>query len=243
MGVREMATDRLVSVTARLLTAASLLTTVGIGFTTWTAWQQTGQSYGPDGSPIAAVLPFTTKLSMAVFESSFRPGGLQLLLAAVLLAGSVVALHLHPTRTRVRSLRWEVLGAGVVALVLVTVFLLANVFVLTAPASGEGEENWFGPQPISHVAWANLAILTATLLLLVVAALWWLRVAPAADAETQDEDDDDDDDDDDEDESAFASDQDSPEAARGVHADGGRSSEPVKDYSRDWSPEDFRPPR
>lgn len=242
MNVRQMATERLLVVSTRLLAAASVLTTVALAVNTWLGWQQIGQSYGPDGTPTAGEMSFTTKVSMAVFESSFRPAGLQLVLAGMLLAGAVAALHRHPSGSRAGSLRWEVLGAGLVALVVVIVLLLAHLFVIAAPAGGDDDPSWFvGPQSIEQVALANLMTLGAALVVLVVVALFWLRLGTVPDdavdsADSADEEVG-------EAESGFAPDREAPEAVRRPHSVDAMSGEPMKDYSRDWSPEDFLPPR
>lgn len=248
MDLREMATDRLVSVSARLLAVGSVLTTVGLGLTTWAGWQQIGQSYGPDGTPTTGNVDFADRVSIAIFQSSFGPGGVQLSLAAVLLTGAVLALHLHPTRSRLRSLRWEVLGAGVVTLIPTVVLVLGNLYVVTAPADGDGDGSEFvGPQPMTEVALNNLTTLTAALLVLVIAGLWWLRLGTAPDEVGDDEVEDteppvepENEDDDESGPGALVAVQRSPHPDHPAHS---AFDEPARDYSRDWSPEDFRPPR
>ena len=252
MDVRNAGTEQLVPASARLLAAASVLTTVGLGLTTWTGWQQIGQSYGPDGTPTMGNVDFPDRVSIAIFQSSFGAGGLQLSLAAVLLVGAVLALHLHPRRSRLRTLRWEVLAAGVVTLVPTVLIVLANLYVLTSPADGGGDGSEFvGPQPMTEVALNNLTTLMAALLTLTVAALWWLRLGKAPD-EGGDADPGDVEAGDDEDEvdGAPVEDETAPVALavaqRAPHPRGpadATSVETHRDYSRDWSPEDFLPPR
>ena len=236
MGVRAMSTERLLGVTVRLLSAAAVLVVVGLILVTRSGWQQVGLSYGSDG-PIDGEIPFTARVAIAVFESSFRPAALQLMVAAVLVAGAVVSLQFHPDRPRIGSLRWEVLGAGCVVLVTAVVFVSAHVFVVAAPESIDGEvSNYIGLQRMSEAAVTNLLPMTAALLALVVSALWWVRSGRATDVEEPEEDTAPDD--------PTPDDGESVDMSRGAHEprDDARGAAAV-DHSRDWSPEDFRPPR
>jgi len=231
MDLRAMPTERLLGVTARLLAAAAVLVVVGLGLVTWSGWRQIGRSYGPDGTSTVGDMPFSARVAIAVFESSFRTAGLQLTVASVLVAGAVLALHLHPNRPQIGSLRWEVLAAGAVDLVLVVVFVIAHVFVLTAPESVDGDvSNFIGLQPMTEAALINLLPLGAAMLALVAAALGWVGLGPATDVEELDED---------------ADPEDAEPVDTSPDAPEDRSEDTVGpvDYSRDWSPEDFRPPR
>lgn len=241
MDLRAMSTKRLLGVTARLLAAAALLVAIGQGLVSWTSWRQTGLSLDEQGVSTGGEMPFSAKVAIAVFESSFRPAGLQLTVAAVLVAGAVVALQFHPHRPRIGSQRWEVLAAGSVVLALVLVFVTAHVFVITAPASVDGDVSaYIGLQPMTEAALVNLLPLSASLLTLVVAALWWVRLGRPADGEEPDDDADHEDVDD---EDADTEDADMAQVTRDARDDPGTPVGGHVDYSRDWSPEDFRPPR
>ena len=238
MDLRTMSTERLLGVTARLLAAAAVLVVAGLGLVTWSGWRQIGQSYGPDGTPTTGEMSFSAKVAIAVFETSFRSVGLQLTVAAVLVAGAVVALRLHPGRPRTGSLRWEVLGAGSVVLTVVLLFVGAHVFVVTAPDGVEGDvSNYIGLQPMTEAALINLLPLCAALLTLVVTALWWARPGHVTDV------DEDADPEDADPEDADPEDAEPVWVSRDAREGRATQSGGQVDYSRDWSPEDFRPPR
>lgn len=244
MDLRGMSTERLLGVTARLLAASAVLVVVGLALVTWSGWRQIGQSYGPDGTPPTGEMPLSARVAIAVFESSFRPAGLQLTVAAVLVAGAVVALQLHPGRPHLGSLRWEVLGAGSAVLFVAVVFVSAHAFVITAPDSVDGDvSNYIGLQPMTEAALINLLPMGAALLTLVAAALWWRTLGRATDDDVEEESTDEDDPSED-DTSEDAEDAEPVhERRRTPVARDASTGAPAVDYSRDWSPEDFRPPR
>lgn len=236
MDLRSMSTERLLGVTARLMSAAAVLVVVGLGLVTRSGWKQVGLSYGSD-APIDGEIPFTARVAIAVFESGFRPAALQLTVAAVLVAGAVATLQFHPDRPRIGSPRWEVLGAGCVVLVAVVVFVSAHVFVVAAPESIDGEvSNYIGLQPMTEAAVTNLMPMTAALLVLAVGALWWVRLGRTTNVEKPEDDTAPDD--------TTSDDGEFVDMSRGAHEtrDDARGAAAV-DHSRDWSPEDFRPPR
>lgn len=237
MDVRHLTRGRLLGVTARLLTGASVLVVVGLALVIRSAWQQIAEVYGPDGTATSVDVPFAQRATMVVFESSYRLITVPLLVASVLVVGAAVALDRHPSREQVGRLRWEVMGAGSLVLVVAGGLALANLYVLTGPdgATG-GPQDYIGPQPLTEPIVINLVMLGATLLLLTVAALWWWGPAPAPEVDVE------------------LADQEEepvdevhtggrPTPARGV-SDAHRTpvDEATADYSRDWSPEDFRPP-
>ncbi|KGN36042.1 hypothetical protein N798_01060 [Knoellia flava TL1] len=241
MDLRAMSTERLVGVTARLLAAAAVLVAIGLGLVARIMWQQTGQSFGEDGTPTDLGMDLATRITLMVFETGYRPLPMQALLASVLLAAAVAAFHRKAASARLGSLRWEVLGAGVVVLVAVVVLFLAHLYVLTADDSASRASGYLGPQSVTPLLLGNVSILIAALGVMAVATLWWLRSGPLPDDadesadEVEDEDEDEDSGDGDDTGPVGSS-----RSAREVRDDPGIDA-PV-DYSRDWSPEDFRPP-
>lgn len=229
--MRHIAGDRLIGVTARLLVAAAVSVVVGLFLVLRNTWQQLGQSLGPDGTVTTVGVPFADRATMMVVESSHRSTGAQLVLASALVAAAVAALHRHHSWERVRRLRWEVLAAGLLVLAVVLGLVLVNVYVVTVPDGAVDEDAISaGPQPFVGMAVANLATLCASLLILTGATLWWLRLAPAPDDDREDP----------VEEQPAASEpapgRESGDASRSA-GDGSTA-----DWSRDWSPEDFRPP-
>jgi hypothetical protein len=129
------------------------------------------------------------------------------------------------------------MGAGLLVFVVAGGLVLANLYVLTAPdgATG-GPEDYLGPQPLTEPIVGNLVTLGATLLVLTVATLWWLRLAPVPEVDLGE-----------------AGEEEEPvdEVPTGGRPTPARGSsdapktaadEATADYSRDWSPEDFRRP-
>ncbi|KGN41517.1 hypothetical protein N801_06825 [Knoellia aerolata DSM 18566] len=226
-----MARDRLVGVSTRLLAGASVLTTTGLLIGLRSAWQQYEESSEPDGSPLT--LTFAVRTTLLVVESGFRPIGAQLLLASALVAVAVMALHRHPSWGQARRLRWEVLGALLLALVVVLGLVLANLYAMTSPDSaGDDPAGFFGTGPPTDLIVGNLMTLCASLLTLTGAVLWWVRLAPAPEVDLGES----------VDEEPTATDSTPGDASRDESTpfvDDGTTT----DWSRDWSPEDFRPPR
>ncbi|MDT0212967.1 hypothetical protein Q9R29_03615 [Rothia sp. ARF10] len=244
MDLRAMSTERLGGVTARLLAAAAVLVAIGLGLVARIMWQQTGQAFGEDGTPTDLGMDLATRITLMVFETGYRPLAMQALLASVLLAAAVAAFHRKGASARSGSLRWEVLGAGVVVLVAVVVLFLAHLYVLTADDSASRASGYLGPQSVTPLLLANVSILTAALGVMAVATLWWLGSGPVPD-DADESADEVEDEDEDEDEDSGDADGTGPvgwSRSAGEVRDDPRVDAPV-DYSRDWSPEDFLPPR
>ena len=244
MTVRGMSTERLLGVTARLLASAAVLVVVGLGMVVRLMWQQLGQTLGPDGTPSDAGMDLASRVTIMVFETGYRPVGVQLLLASVLLAAAVGFLHAGAATSLSRSIRWEVLGAGVVVLVAVVGVVLAHLYVVTADDAVTARANgYIGPQPMTELVLGNLSVCAASLALLAGAALWWMRSGQAPDDAVEEPAGEDATSEDAISEDGTVEDADPGEVPRGASRvrDDSMDGAPV-DYSRDWSPEDFRPP-
>ncbi|MFC7486074.1 hypothetical protein ACOCJ7_12545 [Knoellia sp. CPCC 206453] len=210
------------------------------------SWQQSGQNYGPDGQVDGTGVPFAQRLTLAMFDLGYRQIGLQLLLAAALVGAAVVVLHRNPSWAQVRLVRWEVLGAGLVALAPVVGLVLANLYVLTpSDDATRGLPDYMGPQPLTEPILGNLPTLLASVLTLTAAGLWWLRLEPVADGTDDPADDAADEPSDDLDASV-------EEEAAGslpvpaqapLDSSDNLGNGAAMGYPQDWSPEDFRPPR
>lgn len=244
-------TERLFGVSARLLAGASVLTTIGVGLALRMSWQQAGQNYGPDGPVEGTGVPFDQRLTMVIFELNYRQLGLQLLLAAALVGAAVLVLHRHPSWAQVRLVRWEVLGAGVLALAFVVALIVGSLYVMTAL---DDAPDFMGPQPLTELILGNLPTLVASLLTLTAAALWWLRLEPVTDGTDDGSDDEAADDpadkpaDEPRDDLDASVEQEAavsrPVPARApLDSSDNLGNGAAMGYPQDWSPEDFRPPR
>lgn len=248
-------TERLWGLSARLLAVASVLNSVGLGLAIRLVWRQTTENYGPSGTFEGGVLPFSQRLTVMMFDLSYRQVGVQLLLSSALVGAAVLALHRNASWAQVRLVRWEVLGAGVVTLAVVAGLILANVYVLMSPDGGAGGVDAFmGPQPLIELILASLTPLLAALVTLAMATLWWLRLEPAPDGSAEGTDDtvdpvlgdNDDDKHTDGDHDALAEQQATelpPPPAQATVDLEGVGSGGAMGYPQDWSPEDFQPPR
>lgn len=250
MRVRSMSAERFFDLSARLLAGAAVLTALGLGLVVRFAWNQTAQSYGPDGTATDLAVPFRDHLAMVMLDFSYRQLGTQMLFASVLVGAAVALLHRHPSWNHAKRLRWEALAAGLLVLILDLGLAAANLDLLTSPRASDTAEAWFGAGQLTDQAVGNLATLGAALLVLVTAALGWLRLGPVVDDVGDDSDEERDDDLDDFDGTDDVDDageqravdrlrlpMSSPREARTQPASGGG-----EDYRHDWSPEDFRPP-
>lgn len=215
MRVRSMPADRFFGVTARLLAGAAALSVAGPGLVMWFAWRQSAQSYGPDGVATDLQVPVRDHLALVMLDFNYRQVGTQLLFASAMVGTAVVLLHRVPSWELASRLRWEVWAAGLMVLVPILGCAGANLYLVTSRPSGDGTEMWIAPGHMAEQALGPLAILAASLLVLVAAALGWLRLAPAATEVGGDCDDD---------------------------PDVDLASSLVEDHRHDWSPEDFRPP-
>lgn len=243
MRVRSMSVDRFVDLSVRLLAGAAVLTAVGLALSIRFGWRQSGSSFGEDGTATDVGLPFGQHVFLLVaFDLSSRQIGVQLLLASALVAAAVVALHRNPSRSQVRSLRWEVLGSGGVVLVPVVGLAVAFLYVLTDPGDANGDvANFIGPMKLTEMVIANLITLGASLLVLTAATLWWLRLdadpaVPVVPEEAEDVE---------MEEVVEQEAADSHQARTNPHRESSGSPDDAAagDYRHDWSPEDFRPPR
>ncbi|EAP98435.1 hypothetical protein JNB_15763 [Janibacter sp. HTCC2649] len=241
-----MSEARLSTLTTRLLAGASVLSLVGVGLVMRFAWDSAAVVYGPQGETSTGSPALEQRLQMVLQDLSYRQVGIPLVVSSALAAAAVATLHRHPSPAQVRRLRWEVLGAGLLTLVVVVLFALANLYVLAGPAPMSDQP--FGPPSPFELTAGNLTALAASLLILTAATLWWLRLEPAADG-TDDAANDatnDEPGDDVRDDREVSVEQEAVSVPAPVQASPGSSDstghEGAKDYSRDWSPEDFRRP-
>lgn len=233
--MRAISEARLSTLTARLLAGASVLSLAGVGLVMRFAWTASAVTFGPEGEMTGEPPPFAERLPMVLLDLSYRQMGVPLVVTSLLAAAAVAILHRHPSRVVVRRLRWEVMVAGLLTLVVVVLFTLANLYVLAGPVPVSDQP--FGvPSPVEMTA-GNLTTLTASLLTLTAATLWWVRLsADEPDAKGLG--------DDPEvlaDEDATAVEPANEETPRDRSHSVDDQISP--DYRRDWSPEDFRPPR
>jgi len=251
--LRSMPADRFFGISARLLAGASVLSVAGLWLVMSFMWRQSAQSFDPDGVATDIEMPFTDHLSLVMLDMNYRQLVMQLLFASAMAGAAVVLLHQIRSWERVRRLRWEVLGAGALVLVPAVALALANVYVMTSAGASDSSGGWFAPEQLVEQAFGAFAALGASLLVLVAAALGWLRLevsgnvtADSVDAKAPEVPGD-----------AEVTDENPPETPcvcasgrsgdhmrrrkEGVSGSAGASGV-AEDYRHDWSPEDFRRP-
>jgi hypothetical protein len=247
-----MSAERFVGTSARLLAGAAGLVVLGLGLVMRLVWQQTGPAFTSDGTPADGHVPFTDHLGMVMLDLGYRQLGSQLLCASALVGAAVALLHRIPSLEQARRLRWEVLAAGLLVLVLVMGLVAGNLHLATSLGAGEGLESWFDQAQLAGQSLAQLPALGASLLVLVAAALGWLRLAPATDImggdavgdEVEGDDGTERAGPDDTDAWDGRVEPDRPHAASGPPRDSRErlASGVAEDFRHDWSPEDFQRP-
>ena len=242
--VRAISEVRVSTLTAHLLAGASALSLVGVGLVMRSAWEAAAVVYGPSGEASTGSPALSQRLPMVLQDLSYRQVGIPLVVSSALAAAAVASLHRHPSWKQVRRLRWEVMVAGLLTLVVVVLFALANLYVLTGPAQVSDQP--FGPPSPAELTAGNLTTLTASLLILTAATLWWLRLEPGPDGSDDSTDDATDAEPAADDDREVSVEQEAVNLPAPVQAPPGSADstgdEAARDYSRDWSPEDFRRP-
>ncbi|KGN36206.1 hypothetical protein N803_04920 [Knoellia subterranea KCTC 19937] len=233
-----------------MLAGAAALTALAVLSDLRFTWNQSSHAYGPDGQSIGDPVPFGQRLVRLALDLSYRPHGVTLLVACLLLLAATVLLRRLSTWKQAGWPRWEVLIAGVLVALPVVGLTLADLYVVTGGDGGEGFTDIFGPPPMTELAMSSLFTLCACLVILVVTGLWWRHPDDASNASDPAEDED-----------AVARDapEGTPEHPEDVDAEEATTSEaaPVRasamasgrpnqdsdaDHSQEWSPEDFRRP-
>lgn len=168
-------------VTVRVLEAAAALLVLGQVLDAVTAWRQV-VAFGPTG-PDGTVLHLTFLQHVTAFAqtSVYRPVVLSGLFTALVVLAGVAVLHRVRPVSHARLVRWELLALGAVQLVVALVGVAASVVSMftknpfeTTPDPGTVTV-WTGPGPV-ELGLVGLGPSVATAAVLVVAALWWVRL-------------------------------------------------------------------
>ncbi|MFC8504393.1 hypothetical protein ACFUC1_18710 [Pedococcus sp. NPDC057267] len=168
-------------VTLRVLEVAAALLVLGQVLDAVTAWRQV-VAFGPTG-PDGTVLHLTFLQHVTAFAqtSVYRPVVLSALFVALVVLAGVAALHRVRPVSHARLLRWELLALGAAQLVVALVGVAASVVSMftrnpfeSAPDPGTVTA-WTGPGPV-ELGLVGLGPSVATAAVVVVAALWWVRL-------------------------------------------------------------------
>lgn len=166
-------------VTARLLEVAAGVGVLGWILMCWQAWQTTRQNFAPEGNPTTPP-PFLDRVSLfATYGFGFGQNLFGGLVAILLVLAVVAILTFAQPVGHASLLRWEVLAVGAVA-ALVNLGMLASIAVALVhgdPNAPEAGTITYDSGPgYTELLVSGAAAPVLCLVLLAVAALWWLRL-------------------------------------------------------------------
>jgi hypothetical protein len=183
--------------TVRLLEGAVLVLVIAMVVTAYHGWRQV-ELMGPggiDGQPDP--LSLWQKITVAVAFGGFSGAGTaDLVVSAVLVLVAVAVLYRVRPVSHARLLRWELLALGAVQLLVSLVHTFAWVLVAFTrdPYNQQGTitdgdtvttvDVYEGPSRVA-TALMNLGLPVTSIVVLAIAALWWLRLP--ADFDEEDE--------------------------------------------------------
>ena len=183
--------------TVRLLEISVVVLLVGGGLALYHGWRQISLSgpTGIDGEPNP--LSLAQKLALTGAYASFSgSGSAVLVVGAVLVLASVVVLHRVRPVSQARLLRWEVAAVGGLQLVMSLLHTVGWVVAGFAkdPYGQEGTitegdrvttvDVYNGPSQLEN-ALMSIGLPLTSLVLVAVAALWWMRLPAEFDAEDE----------------------------------------------------------
>lgn len=176
----ELGLPRTWMLTVRALEVSALLVLIGILVEAWQSWRASGDYYPPvsaDGMPVPATL-MQRMVGFVMMGSYGTPA--TVMGPALCVAAAVAVLHLARPVENARVLRWEVLAAGLAtALYCVVVVLLAVVALFGQDpyaSQQRGVVNGYAGPTLLERSVGVAALPLAALVLVAVAALWWLRL-------------------------------------------------------------------
>lgn len=179
-------------VSARLLEVSAAVAVVATAYQSWLVFQSTSQSFGTNGEQLAEPTPFLDRLFMfAMYGFGFGQSPSAILFGSLLLLAVLGMLHFAQPVSHSALLRWETFVVWVAAFLLNLAFVACTAVGLVrgdpdAPPA-DSEVVTYDPGPNTTEQLLNgLPMPVVCLLLLAVAAIWWLRL-PAEFDEPDDE--------------------------------------------------------
>jgi len=191
---RDLSVPRTWFVTVRLLECCAIALLVVAVLELWGSYRSSAQSatYSVDGTPVVDPSVMQRITAFALFSGIFR-SPIALMMAAVVLLAGVAVLHRNESVSNAGVLRWELLVGVGLTLLLLLPLLVAPVVAMFGDdpfASQSGDptvvSGYTGPglleQVIAATAWP-----LATLAVLSVTGLWWLRLPNEFEEPAEDE--------------------------------------------------------
>jgi hypothetical protein len=166
-------------VTARLLEVAALVAVLGLALQNWQVYQST-LGFNDNGQPLTEGPPFLDRVALfAAYGFGFGQTPFASTVACLLVLAVLAVLHFAQPVSHASLLRWEVLAVGGLTLLLNLAFVLATSVALIRgdPNAPESGTVVYGGGPgFTTVILTGATVPVVCLLLLAVAALWWLRL-------------------------------------------------------------------
>jgi hypothetical protein len=167
-------------VTARLLEVAAVLTVVSTAFQGWLVFETTSQNYGTNGELLPDAAPFLDRLfAFAMYGFGYGQAPIGILVGSLLLLAVVGMLHFAQPVSHAGLLRWETFTVWIAALLLTLAFVVSSAIALVRgdPHAPDAETVTYNPGPsTTEQLLSGLAMPAVALLLLALAAIWWLRL-------------------------------------------------------------------
>jgi hypothetical protein len=178
-------------VTARLLEVAAAVSVAASVVQTWEVFQSTTQGFGPNGELLPDGPPLLDRVTLfAMYGFGFGQAPLAALVSSLLLLFGVLAvLYFAQPVSHASLLRWEAFAVWLAILVLNVCFVLSTTVALFRgdPSQAEAGSITFNSGPsTTETLLVGLAQPLVCLLLLGLAAIWWLRL-PGEFEEPEDE--------------------------------------------------------
>ena len=167
-------------VTARILEVAAALGVAASAHQNWLIYRSTTQAFGPNGELLTDGPSFLDRVVMfAMYGFGFGQAPVGAMLACLMVLAVLAVLHFAQPVGHAALLRWEILAVWVAA-------VLLNVCLVAATTIGlvRGDPNGPDPGTVTYDAGPNtteqllngLPMPVLCLLMLGLAAIWWLRL-------------------------------------------------------------------
>ena len=167
-------------VTARLLEVAAATAVATSAYQNWLGFRTTTQAFGPNGELLPDGPPFLDRVAMfAMYGFGFGQAPLGALVGCLLVLGVLAVLHLARPVGHAALLRWEVFAVWVATVLLNVCLVLATTVGLVRGDPNAPDEGTitYNPGPgATEQLLTGLATPVVCLLLLGLAAIWWLRL-------------------------------------------------------------------
>ena len=167
-------------VTARMLEVAALVAVLGLVLQSLQVWQATTQGFDDNGQPLDESTPFLDRVTLfASYGFGFGQTHVGGVVACLLVLALLAILHVAQPVSHSSVLRWEVLAVWALAFLPNLTFVLSTLVALVRGdpnAPEDGVVRYEGGPGFTNVLLTGAAVPVVCVVLLGVAAIWWLRL-------------------------------------------------------------------